>query len=66
MAWILGIRSDQSTQALVRQSTETKSKMGAVAPTWMSGGADHRKGPSSSHPQWATEKSDQSTQAFVL
>jgi hypothetical protein len=31
-----------------------------------SGGADNRKEPSSSQPQKATEKSDQSTQAFVL
>jgi hypothetical protein len=32
----------------------------------MSGGADHRKKPSTSHPQKAAEKSDQSTQVFVL
>jgi hypothetical protein len=31
----------------------------------MSGGADDRKEPSSSHPQLATKKSDQSTQALV-
>jgi hypothetical protein len=66
---------DQSTQALVRKSTETKSKMAAVvgildldqSPRPLSsnrrkrnpddscsGGADHRKEPSSSRPQWAT------------
>jgi hypothetical protein len=31
----------------------------------MSGGADHRKELSCSHPQYATEKSDELTQAFV-
>jgi hypothetical protein len=31
----------------------------------MSGGDDVRKEPSSSRPQWATKKSDQSTQALV-
>jgi hypothetical protein len=31
----------------------------------MSGGADHRQEVSSSHPQWATKKSDQLTQALV-
>jgi hypothetical protein len=45
------------TQALVRKFTETILDE--------RGEADHRKEPSSSHPQKATEKSDESTQAFV-